>query len=105
MRQLVYHRHQTRHVVTRDAELLSLLARLDIGVRRVDRHLGIHPDRNGRHDAVAARDGIDGHQLRFRFDVDQQDPLVERLLDLAYGLAHPAEDHIAADETGLAGTE
>src|SRR5690349_15608104 len=87
-------------VVEWNAELVAALSGADILVRRVDRDLRIHADRHRRTYTSAARNLVDEEKLALRFDVDEQDAGIERLLQLAFGLSHSAEDDVARFEAG-----
>ena len=86
--------------IERDTELLSLFARANVLVSRVDRDLGIHPDRHRRTHRPVGGEPIDERELQIRFDVDKEDTGIERLRKLLLGLSHSTKDDVRARESG-----
>jgi len=78
-------------VTQRDAELVVALAGRDLRVR-VGVDVGVDPDRHGGLHAELARDMVDARQLRLALNMEREDPVAQRQLDLGLGLAHAGED-------------
>ena len=95
-------RHEPRYVITRNAEFLSLFAGLDVGVRRLDRHLGIHPDGDRGDHALSLSHVIDDDEFGLRLDVDQLHAGIERLFDFGDGLADGQQTVVAQHEVPTA---
>ncbi len=84
----------------RHAEFVFLFAGGDFGVRfRV--HVGVHPQRDFRAPTARRRDGGDGFELGLGFDVETENPGVQRRLDLSRGLADAGEGDFSRSHAGF----
>src|SRR5947207_9939342 len=88
-------------IIEGNAELVAALPGEDVLVRGVDGNLWVHTNRHGCAHAPARRDLVEEMQLHLRFDIDEQDPRVQRFGELALRLPYSAEDNLLAAEPRL----
>src|SRR2546423_1792127 len=91
-------RHRQR-LVKRNPELHSLLTGARVGMRRLDEHLRIDPQRNSRLYTNSSGDGVEDVDFLLRFNVYEQDVGPKGLFHLDFSLTDSAEDNVVAGES------